>query len=148
MKHKKVLWTALPFLAGTIFGISILGLLSFTSEPKSPDPGAAATKISVADAHTYFLNYYKTAKPDTSKMKGFTIGKEELSAMNSVLAAVPSAVGFRVYFGSYVSGTRLSVICGVDAKGSDITGTIYGVTTSKPSPCPPNCDTGSVITGQ
>jgi hypothetical protein len=148
MKNKKFLWTALPFLAGTIFGISLLGLLSFTGHSKSPGPEPAIARISVTDAHTCFQNYYKNASPYSSKMKGFTIDKAELTAMNAILGVAPSAAGFRIYFGTDASGTGLAIICGIDANGSDMTGSIYSAPTSNVGPCPTLCDAGSPISGQ
>jgi len=148
MKNKKILLTALPFLAGAIFGISLLGLLSFTSQPKSPGADPVITRISVTDAHTYFQNYYKTAASVTSRMKGFIVDKAELTAMNSILGLTPSAEGFRFYFGTDATGTGLLIICGVDSNGSDMTGNIYSATTKNIGPCPPSCDNGSPISGQ
>jgi len=145
MKNKKIIWTALPFLAGAIFGISLLGLLSFTGQSKLQGADPAITRITVADAHTYFQNYFKKATPYTSIMKGFTIDKAGLTAMNTILGATPSAAGFRVYFGTDASGAGLWIICGVDSNGSDMTGNIYGTNTHPPSPCPPNCDLNSPI---
>ncbi|MGA2822607.1 MAG: hypothetical protein ABSE72_03680 [Bacteroidales bacterium] len=145
MKNKKILWTALPFLAGAIFGISLLGLLSFTGQPKSANADPVVTKISVTDAHTYFQNYYKNAIAYTSKMKGFIVDKEDLTAMNIIMGATPSAVGFRVYFGNDTSGAPLLIICGVDANGYDMTGNVYSATTNRVGPCPPVCDLTSPI---
>jgi hypothetical protein len=145
MKNKKIIWTALPFLAGAIFGISLLGLLSFTGPSSSPDPNPVIAKISVTDAHTYFQNYFKKATPYTSIMKGFTIDKAGLNAMNTILGTTPSAAGFRVYFGTDAFGAGLWIICGVDSNGSDMTGDIYSTNTHPPSPCPPNCDLNSPI---
>jgi hypothetical protein len=148
MKNKKILWTALPFLAGAIFGISLLGLLSFTGQSTSPGPNSVIAKVSVDVAHAYAQKYLKNATPYTLKMKGFTVDLAELTIMNSILAADPSAEGFRFYFGTDASGTGLLIICGVDAKGSDMTGTIFSATTNNVGPCPPVCDAGSPISGQ
>jgi len=146
MKNKKILWTALPFLAGAIFGISLLGLLSFTGPSGPQDPVIA--RITAADAHTYFQNYYRNATTYNSKIKGFTVDKAELTVMNSILGAVPATAGFRFYFGNNASGTSILMVCGVDANGADMTGNIYSVTTNRVGPCPPVCDAGSSISGQ
>jgi hypothetical protein len=145
MKNKKIIWTALPFLAGAIFGISLLGLLSFTGSSNSPGPNPVIAKISVADAHTYFQNYSKSVTALTSNIQGFTVDVAELTVMNSILLADPSAAGFRFYFGTDASQTAILIVCGVDAKGTDMTGNIYSVTTDKVGPCPPNCDVNSPI---
>ena len=148
MKNKKILWTALPFLAGAIFGISVLGLLSFSSLSKSPGANPVISKISVDVAHAYAQKYLKNATLYTSKMKGFAIDLAELTIMNSILAADPSAGGFRFYFGTDASGTGVLIICGVDANGSDLTGNIYTAPTINVGPCPPVCDVNSPISGQ
>jgi hypothetical protein len=148
MKNKKILWTALPFLAGAIFGISLLGLLSFTGQSKSALTDPVVTKISVTDAHTYFQNYYKNATMPASKIKGFVIDKEDLTAMNIIMGATPSAAGFRVYFGTDANGAGILIMCGVDANGYDMTGNVYSATTNRVGPCPPVCDVNSPISGQ
>jgi len=148
MKNQKILRTALPFLAGAIFGISLLGLLSFTGQPQLPGSDPVITRISVTDAHTYFQNYFRTAATVTSKMKGFAVDKAELTVMNSILQATPSAAGFRFYYGTDATGTGLLIICGVDANGSDMTGNVFSATTNRIGPCPPVCDAGSPISGQ
>jgi len=145
MKNKKIIWTALPFLAGAIFGISLLGLLSFTGPSNSPGPNFVIAKISVADAHTYFQNYSKSVTASTSNIKGFTVDLADLTVMNSILLADPSADGFRFYFGTDASGTSILIICGVDVNGTDMTGNIYSVTAGKVGPCPPNCDVNTPI---
>jgi hypothetical protein len=145
MKNKKIIWMALPFLAGAIFGISLLGLLSFTGPSNSPGPNTVTARISVTDAHTYFQNYYRSISTSTSSLKGFTVDLAELTVMNSILLADPSVAGFRSYFGTDASGTSILIICGIDANGADMTGNIYSVTTDHVGPCPPNCDVNSPI---
>ncbi len=145
MKNKKIIWMALPFLAGAIFGISLLGLLSFTGPSNSPGSNTVTTKISLGDAHTYFQNYAKSVTASTSNINSFTVDVAELTVMNSILLADPSAAGFRFYFGTDASQTSILIICGVDAKGIDMTGNIYSVTADKVGPCPPNCDVTSPI---
>ena len=145
MKNKKILWTVLPFLAGAIFGISLLGLLSFTGQSTSPGPNAVIAKVSVDVAHAYAQKYSTNATPYTSNMKGFAVDLAELTIMNSILAADPTAVGFRFYFGTDASGTRILIICGVDANGSDMTGNIFTATTTNVGPCPPVCDVNHPI---
>ena len=145
MKNKKILWTALPFLAGAIFGISLLGLLSFTGQSNSPAPDPVVTRISVENAHTYFQNYYRTATTYNAKMKGFIVDKADVTVMNTILGAVPTAAGFRVYFGNDALGAGILIVCGVDANGADLTGNIYSVTTNRVGPCPPICDVNSPI---
>jgi len=147
MKNKKIFWTALPFLAGVIFGISLLGLLSFTGQSTSPGPITVIAKISSGDAFTYSQKYLKNAPPYTSIMKGFTVDLAELTIMNSILAADPSAAGFRFYFGTDASGTGILIICGVDANGGDMAGTIFTAPTHNVGPCPPVCDISKPIIG-
>jgi hypothetical protein len=147
MKNKKILWTALPFLGGALFGISLLGLFSFCSSgPGSNEP--VVTKISSADAHTFYQNYIRTASPYTGKLSGFTVDKAELTVMNTILGVAPSAAAFRFYFGTDASGTGIMIVCGVDANGADMTGNVYSATKNKVGPCPPLCDINSPIPGQ
>jgi len=144
MNNKKILRIALPFLAGAIFGISLLGLLSFTGSSPAGSPNPAVTKISVAEAHTYFQNYYKVAPAYNAKMKGFLVDKADITTMNTIMGEVPTAAGFRVYFGTDAAGPIL-IICGVDSSGADMTGSIYSATINRAGPCPPLCDIKSPI---
>ena len=136
---------ALPFVAGAIFGISLLGLLSFTRQSAPQGAAPVITKISVEEAHTYFQNYLKNATPYTSKLNGFTIDKAELTVMNTIMGTTPAAAGYRFYFGTDALGTGLLIICGVDANGNDMTGNIFSATKNKVGPCPPSCDFSSPI---
>jgi hypothetical protein len=145
MKNKKFLWMALPFAAGTIFGISLLGLLSFTGQTTPPGADPVITKITVMEAHTFYQNYIRNAVPYTGKMSGFTIDKAELTVMNQIMEATPTAAGYRFYFGTDSLRTGLLIICGIDANGNDITGNIFSATKNKVGPCPPICDLGSPI---
>ena len=148
MKNKRLLWTVLPFVAGAIFGISLLGLLSFTGQPKMSGAEPVVTKISAADAHTFCQNYTRTATAYSGKMNGFTVDKAELTVMNTILGATPSVAGYRFYFGTDATGTGLLIICGIDANGADLTGNIYSATKNHVGPCPPICDVTSPIPGQ
>jgi hypothetical protein len=148
MKNKKLLWMVLPFVAGAIFGISLLGLISHANQSKASAPDPVVTRINITDAHAFCQNYSRVATAYTSKMNGFTVDKAELTVMNTILGLTPSAAGFRLYFGNDASGTGLMIICGIDASGADLTGNIYSATKSKVGPCPPFCDVNSPIPGQ
>jgi hypothetical protein len=144
MKNRKILWLASSFAAGAILGISILGLVSFTSQPPQPgDP--VITRITSADALTFYQNYIRTATTYTNKLKGFTIERTQLTMMNTILTATPTAAGFRIIFGTNASGTSIAMVCAVDATGADMTGNIYSTTYSRVGPCPPVCDVNSPI---
>jgi len=145
MKNKKLLLAVLPFVAGAIFGISLLGLISYASQSNAPAADPVITRINLPDAHTFCQNYSRVATAYTGKMNGFTVDKAELTVMNTILGTTPTVAGFRFYFGNDGSGTGLMIICGIDANGSDLTGTIYSTTKNKVGPCPPFCDVNSPI---
>ena len=145
MKNKKIIWTALPFLAG-----AILEFPSWDCSPLPVNPNHRVPKPLLPESLLLmpipiFKTTSRNAIPYTSKMKGFTIDKAELNAMNIILGADPSAAGFRFYFGTDASGTGVAIICGTDAKGSDITGSIYSAVSNNIGPCPTVCDAGSPI---
>jgi hypothetical protein len=145
MEKKKFLRMVLPFIAGAAVGFGVWALYSFT-QSQSIVPGVG--KITVADAHTYAQNYYNAATVPTEKIKGFTIDKGGLSAMNSILAATPTAAGFRIYFGTNASGAGLWIMCGMDPSGADMTANIYSSQSGTVGLCPKICDINSPVPAQ
>ncbi|MEI7895525.1 MAG: hypothetical protein WCJ26_00710 [bacterium] len=144
MKTKKYFFTALVFLTGMVSGISIIGFMSFTSAPAMPSPGI--TPLTSAVAHSYFNNYLSGATAYNQVIKGFTIDKAQLSAMNSIAAENASLTGFRIYMGKDNNSNRIGIVVGIDNAGNDAVGnTIYSTDTQSLSPCPPVCDVNSPI---
>jgi hypothetical protein len=147
MRKKNFIWMSVAFIAGSIVGISLLGLFAF-SGPASPQKGdPVIAKISQTDARTCFLNYYNAATVYGSKLKGFSINKAEYTAMSNILAAAPTLTGFRIYLGADASGNSLAIIVGIDTSGADIASNAYSATVPAKNvgPCPPTCDFNSPI---
>jgi hypothetical protein len=148
MKKRNLLWMGAAFVAGSMFGISLLGLFSFSSpNPQAGD--SVLTTIPVADAHSYFQAYYRVTTPLNARLKGFAIDKAQATVISSMLTATPSVAGFRLYFGNDPSGNRVAIIVGINANGSDLTNNIYTTRASaNVGPCPTVCDANSPITAQ
>ena len=144
MKTNKFFFTALVFLTGLVSGISIISLMSFTSTPAMPSAGLAP--VTSAVAHSYFNNYLSGATSFNQVIKGFTIDKAQLNAMNSIATENPALSGFRIYMGKDNSSNKVGIVVGVDNAGNDAVGnTIYSTDTQSLSPCPPVCDVNSPI---
>ena len=147
MKTKKYFFSAIGFLTGTVFGISIFVFLSFTNGPVSPLPAAGLVPITSADAHTCFGSYMSGAVSYNQVMKGFTIGKAQLDAMNAIAAENTALTGFRIYFGKDINARNIGIVVGVDNTGADaVKNSIFSTDGAKPGPCPPICDVASAIT--
>ena len=144
MKTNKFYFTAAGFLAGIVSGISIIGLLAFTNNSASPGPGNSAIPATVAN--TYFKNYMAGATVYNQVIKGFTIDKTQLDAMNSIAAENSLLTGFRIYFGKDNNAQKIAIVVGIDASGRDaVTNTIYNSMATSNNPCPPICDVNSPI---
>ena len=147
MKTNKYFFSAMGFLTGTLFGISIILFLSFSNAPSGAAPAAQNGAISTTVAHDYFNGYLLGAVPYTQVIKGFTIDKSQLTAMNSILGENSALTGFRIYFGKDNSGNKVGIVVGVDNSGRDaVKNSIYGTSAANLSPCPPICDVASPIT--
>ncbi|MEI6683736.1 MAG: hypothetical protein WCO44_13955 [Bacteroidota bacterium] len=146
MKTRKYFPTALGFVTGTIFGLSVFFLLSFTRVAPSPSPDSSSNAISAAVAHSYFNNYMSGAVAASGVIKGFAIDKSQVDAINSLSTETPGLTAFRIYFGKDNNGGKIGIVVGVDNLGNDLVkNSIYGTPAQKFSPCPPICDVSSPI---
>lgn len=146
MKIHKYIYPVAGFLAGIVSGISIIGLFAFSNSPVSPGSGGGNSPISAADANTYFKNYMATAASLNQVVKGFTVDKSQLDAMNSIIAENAQLTGFRIYFGKDPGGQKSAIVVGVDSYGHDaVSNTIYHTSAPNNNPCPPVCDVTSPI---
>lgn len=146
MKTNKYFFPLTAFFTGLVFGISILGFFSFTNGPVSPAPNAGITPINATAAHVFFNNYIVTAAPFNQVIKGFTIDKVQLEAMNSIARENPELSGFRIYMGKDNNSMNIGIVVGVDNLGKDaVKNTIFQTQGQKMSPCPPVCDVNSPI---
>jgi hypothetical protein len=146
MKTNRFFLSALVFLTGMVSGVSIIGLLAFTNGASAPAPAVPIVAVSAAEAHGYFTNYMSGATAMNQVIKGFTVDKAQLDAMNSISAANPGLTSFRIYFGRDSRANKVGIVVGVDDAGRDaVNGTIYSTEAPKSSPCPPICDTSSPI---
>lgn len=131
------------FLSGFILALFMITTWSFIA------PGEGPPTISVAEANTYFKNYFTTASPYPSNtiIKGIVIDKAQLDAMNALVSRDASINTFRIYMGKD-STSSMALVVGVDVNGRDMTGTIYQSTLDRMGPCPVVCDANSPITRQ
>jgi hypothetical protein len=146
MKTNKYFFTALGFLTGLVLGISIIGSLAFTYGPGSSASGSSIVPITATDAHLYFGKYLSGAVSLNQVIKGFTIDKSQLEAMNSIAKENADLTGFRIYMGKDNTSRKIGIVVGVDAAGNDaVKNTIFSTDAPKLSPCPPICDISSPI---
>jgi hypothetical protein len=147
MKTNKFFYTVIGFITGIAAGISVVGLLSFSGGPATPVPGGGLAPITTDMAHSYLLKYLSDAAPVATVVKGFTIDKIQLDAMNAIAKENPDLAGFRIYMGKDNAAKRIGIVIGVDANGNDaIKNTVFSTDAAKLSPCPPICDVTSPIT--
>jgi hypothetical protein len=148
MKINKIIFTGLGFITGTVFGISVIGFMSFTGAPAAPAPGSDIVAVSSDIARSYFTSYMSDAAPLSQVVKGFTVDRSQLEAMNSISRENPSLPGFRIYFGKDNNARKVAVVVGVDGAGIDaVKNTIFSTDARISSPCPPICDATSPIAG-
>ena len=144
MKKNQFTLMAVTFISGIIIGVSALTLYSFANAgpaPIAPSP----VKISVQDANALYRAYNSRTTPTNAVFKGFSITKEHLAALNSLLTDTPGLAGFRVYMG-YDNTSNVGIIVGTNASDVDVTTSIYRVAAGSSGPCPPVCDVNSPIT--
>lgn len=141
--------TAMIFSAGLIAGISIVGLLSFTKGPASSAPDGGMVPITAQTANMYLKNYLADAAPVNVKIKGITIDRSQLEAMNAIFKENPALAGFRVYMGKDQAARHTGIVVGVDANGKDaFKNTIFNTDSQNLSICPPICDSQSPIVAE
>jgi hypothetical protein len=147
MKAKKYFLTATGFFAGMIAGVSLIGLVAFSGGPSASAPGSGVASITLDVARSYFAKYMADAAPLNAPVKGFTIDKAQLDAMNLLIKENADLAGFRIYMGKDNTAKKIGIVVGVDAAGKDATkNTIYGTDSQQMSPCPLICDVTSPIT--
>jgi hypothetical protein len=146
MKINKYFFSAAGFLAGIGSGIAIMGLLAFSNHPGASAPGGGMTPVSAAEANSYFRNYMAAASPMNQVVKGFTIDRVQLDAMNAIARENNGLTGFRIYMGKDASGRSTAIVVGVESSGKDAVGnSIFNTDAPNTSPCPPVCDSSSPI---
>jgi len=144
MKTNKYFLTFVGFLTGSICGISLISILSFTNAPGNP--AAVNTPMTSVDANTFVKNYVASAVANNQVIKGFSLDRSQLDAMNSLARENQALAGFRIYLGKDGSGSRIGIVVGVDGNGKDATGnTIYNTAAQVLNVCPPVCDLSSPI---
>lgn len=148
MKTNKFLFIAAGFFGGLVSGISMIALFAFTNAPANPGSGGGSTPITAADANLYLKNYLAGAASLNQVVKGFTIDKTQLDAMNSIALENSGLTGFRIYMGIDSQGRKVAIVVGVNSNGTDaVNNTILNTNSQSTNPCPPVCDVNSPITG-
>jgi hypothetical protein len=149
MKRNKIATISVTFILGTVFGISLIAVLSFVKPANSPSPNPTLTAVSTTDANRFFHNYYDKAVPNNQKLKSFPVDRLQLEVMDT-LAKNKNLVGFNIYLAKNDKAENISIIVGVTTTGEDAaTGSlakIYKTESRKTEPCPPLCGADSPIT--
>ena len=146
MKTNKNIFSVLGFMSGILLGFSVLGLFSFSNGPGSAGSGPGIVPISAAEAKIFLHNYMSDATAINEVIKGFTIDKAQLEAMNAISKENPNLAGFRVYLGKDNSSRMIGIVVGIDNDGKDaVNGKVYNTDRGVLSPCPPVCDVSSSI---
>ena len=144
MKTNKYFLTFVGFLTGSICGISLISILSFTNAPGNP--AVVNTPMTSVDANTFVKNYVASAVANNQVIKGISLDRSQLDAMNSLTRENQALAGFRIYLGKDGSGSKIGIVVGVDGNGKDATGnTIYNTAAQVLNVCPPVCDLSSPI---
>jgi hypothetical protein len=145
MKTNKYFLTVIGFFSGVVLTISFMGLFAFSSGPGSSAPGGGNVPVSATVANGYFKNYMASALSVNQVIRGFTVDKNQLEAMNNLAKENTTLQGFRIYMGKDNNAQSISIVVGVDSRGMDaVNNTIYN-TNSPGNPCPPVCDVSSPI---
>jgi len=145
MKKNQIALMAVTFISGIVLGVSSMGLFSFTGTTQVPVFLPAANKITAQEANALARSYYDKAAPVNEVVRGFSVNKEQLSAMNSLLNENGGLSGFRVYLGFDERSGGVGVVVGVDGSGKDVTNSIYRSSSNGSGPCPTICDVNSNI---
>jgi hypothetical protein len=145
---KKIPTVVIAFVAGIILGATTLSLLSFSGSitiPATPVP--EISKMSIQEAQASFRRYYDNASPVNEVIKGFSINKEQLGALNNLSNENPNLTAFRIYMGIDNNSAAVEIMVGIDNTGRDNTNSIYRTSSGSSGPCPPICDQSSSIIG-
>jgi hypothetical protein len=145
MKKNPLFVVIVSVVSGMILGATAISWLSFINVAPSPAAVSGAIKISVQDAQQYTRKYLERTAPTNQVIRGFSVNKEQLDALNRLAAENPSLTGFRIYLGMDNSFSSLGMVIGVDNSGKDYTTSIYRTSAGASGPCPPICDQSSSI---
>jgi hypothetical protein len=146
MKANKYFFPVMGFFSGVVIGMSMIALFAFTSSPSSSAPGSSISAITADVAHSLLVKYLADAPPANMVIKGFTIDKSQLDAMNLISKENAELAGFRIYLGKDAAARKVGIVVGVDNLGNDaVKNTIYSTDLQRTSPCPPICDVSSPI---
>ena len=147
MKTKKYLYVVSGFFGGILSAVLIFVLFAFSNAPLTGGTLIGVNPVSATDANTYVKNYLSGATVNNQVIKGFTLDKTQLDAMNNIFRENSLLTGFRIYMAKDNSGQKIAIVVGVDATGKDaVTNTIYNTSAAINNPCPPVCDVTSTIT--
>ncbi len=146
MKAKKLWFAATGFFTGLFAGLSILAFWAFTGSPSGAAGGSEMVPVPAATANQYLKNYLAGAVPLNAALKGFSIDRNQVAAMDALLKENAALAGFRIYLGKNGEGKPVAIVVGLDALGNDaVKNTIYSTEAPKTGPCPPVCDVASPI---
>ncbi len=138
MRKKRFPRIALAFVAGTIFGISLLAVVSFVNPaPPSPAP------ITPDEAKTLVTAYRNTAH---GSPYAFKVDENMFAAMKSLNDLDKDIKEFRIYLGIENKSDTLGVVVALNKQGRDDLSKPLTRTVSQHSGmCPPVCDSQSPI---
>jgi hypothetical protein len=143
MKKLNHISPLMGFFSGMVLGIVFLGIVSFTA---APGTGTGITSISMEQAKALIGRYLADAAPTNDVIKGFTIDKAQVEAMNALTRENPALTGFRIYLGRNENNLVRGIVVGMDSQGKEVlNGTIYNTDSKTISPCPPACETSSPL---
>ncbi len=103
---------------------------------KVPSSGAGQFSITT-DAAVQLLKNFRRRAPEGGVWGEF-FGRDALSAALNQ----PGCIGLRIYYGKRNDGTSALVLVGVDSSNADL---LQGVMLESGVPCPPMCDTATIL---
>lgn len=133
-------------LAGWVIIVvfSSMVLFSFITSTKVAPPELRAQELAASQDHTISLSdavlyttNYRISAPAGS-ISGEFFGKDAIKA----LIDQQGGIGIKIYYGKKSDGTPVLVLVGVNDQGRDMTA---GLLEERGWPCPPVCDTSSVL---
>ncbi len=146
MKKSKYYLTGIGFFIGTLFGIMAMVLVSFTKDIRNLGTRDGIISITATQANNYCKNYMSKSEPLNQVVKGFTVDKAQLSAMNTIAAENSSLTGFRIYMGKDNNNAKIGIVVGTDGNGRDaVSNSIFNTDSPSSGPCPTICDNNSPI---
>jgi len=148
MKNRRFTQTFLTFAAGVMSGILLIGIYSFTIETpdSTPQMGSTINPVPVGEAHDMFLRYYNSAQAINERLKGFSVNRDEFSAIQTLFSKDPSLVACRIYLGKDRTQNDVRIVVGVNSNGlDDVSSGVYQTDSGSSDPCPHVCDVASPI---